>query len=401
MGQPSLMVEDDGVHYHETLVSYFGGAYSVWGMALGQQLGIYPALLTSGEKGMTPSDIAAELGINSRFVLEWCRAQSASDLIEVVRPSEVRCRARVCEDPDEAQALTDKAANELFFRIPLSGRKMLSGEGPGGHLDLFKSLTSLTMMMSGMEEVVENNMRSGAAVGLDDMEVEDIKAFHELTAPFLRKGLLEAIESNAPELHERLQAEECKVCDVGCGSGEAVVSLAKKYKDAHFNGIDISQKSLDLAAAAKERFMEETGEDGERITFTEGIQGEDDECIQESAYDVVITTDALHDMSHPEVVLGAMKKMLKEDGILLIVEVNGSADPHGIGNLHRQVAPIFYTLSLMASLPSGKRDDGAALGIFGFHETKAREMLEEAGFTSVEKLETQTPLHAFYVVKHE
>lgn len=116
---------------------------------------------------------------------------------------------------------------------------------------------------------------------------------------WLRHFLVERLRS-IPGLGAKLDAG-CAVADVGCGCGEAVAVAAAAFPNTTFHGFDISEHAL--AHASKK-----AAEMGVKNVdfFNPGV---DEGAMGQAAYDVVMTHDAIHDMSHPQDVMDNVCKV--------------------------------------------------------------------------------------------
>ena len=68
-------------------------------------------------------------------------------------------------------------------------------------------------------------------------------------------------------------------------------------------------------------------------------------------------------------------------------------------NIGNPFAPLYYGISLMHCMPVSLASGGAGLGTVWGEQT-ARRMLHDAGFTSVEILDTPRPQNCIYVCRH-
>ena len=124
-----------------------------------------------------------------------------------------------------------------------------------------------------------------------------------LQGVWLRHHLVNRIRS-LPVIAEKLDSG-CMVADVGCGCGEAIITTALAFPKSTFHGYDISEVALAHARSmAKERGLEES-----QVAFIN--PGIDESGMKESTYDLVMTHDAIHDMSAPFDVMKSVRKVSK------------------------------------------------------------------------------------------
>jgi 2-polyprenyl-3-methyl-5-hydroxy-6-metoxy-1,4-benzoquinol methylase len=102
------------------------------------------------------------------------------------------------------------------------------------------------------------------------------------------------------------------VADVGCGAGWASIGIARAYPRVQAHGYDLDEPSIALAR----RNAAEAGLSERVEFFTKNI---DDPALA-GQYQLVTIFEALHDFSQPVEALRAMKRMLAEDGALVVMD---------------------------------------------------------------------------------
>jgi len=103
------------------------------------------------------------------------------------------------------------------------------------------------------------------------------------------------------------------VGDVGCGNGYHTLMMAKRVGEkGKVYGVDIQKEMLGfLMKRAKEK----------NINNIEPVLGNlIDPNLPEGKLDVILLVDAYHEFSHPEYMLRAMRRALKPNGRLVLVE---------------------------------------------------------------------------------
>jgi hypothetical protein len=80
-------------------------------------------------------------------------------------------------------------------------------------------------------------------------------------------------------------------------------------------------------------------------------------------------------------VLAGIRRTLREDGVYLMQDIHGSS--HVDNNVDHPLGALIYTISCMHCMTVSLAQGGAGLGAMWGRE-KARELLEHAGFRSVE-----------------
>jgi SAM-dependent methyltransferase len=195
--------------------------------------------------------------------------------------------------------------------------------------------------------------------------------------------LLDSYLPLAPGLAETLAAG-ARVADVACGTGHALVILARAFPASTFVGYDLDEHAIARARA------EATGAGVTNVTFEVADAAR---FTVATPFDVVFVFDALHDQVHPAAVLARVHDALAPGGLLFMREPH-AADTLA-GNLPNPMAPIFYSVSTLHCLTVSLAHGGVGIGS-AFGEQMARRMLAEAGFGEADL--HPAPGHPFDVV---
>jgi hypothetical protein len=99
------------------------------------------------------------------------------------------------------------------------------------------------------------------------------------------------------------------------------------------------------------------------------------------AYDYVATFDAVHDQAKPLAMLRGIRRSLEPGGTYLMQDIQGSSHHHE--NMDHPGGPLMYMISTMHCMTVSLAQGGDGLGAM-WGEQKARELLAEAGFSSVD-----------------
>jgi ubiquinone/menaquinone biosynthesis C-methylase UbiE len=174
-----------------------------------------------------------------------------------------------------------------------------------------------------------------------------------------------------PGLAERLRSGVA-VAELGCGTGHAVNLLAEAFSSSDFVGYDVGTDAID-AARAEARAM---GLDNVRFEVRDVAM-----LPANTRFDVVLAFDAIHDQARPRQVLAETRRVLHDDGIFVMVDMNLSS--HLEENIGNPVAPYLYTVSLFHCMQVSLAEGGEGLGAAWGRE-QAHELLTGAGFGSVE-----------------
>jgi len=118
------------------------------------------------------------------------------------------------------------------------------------------------------------------------------------------------------------------VCDMGCGNGFYTLRLAERVGDeGHVLAVDIQPEMLrSMQARATEQ----------RQTNIRAILGNVvDPQLPRSSVDLILCVDVYHEFSHPEQMLAAMRRALKPEGRLVLVEFRAEDPEVPIRPLHK------------------------------------------------------------------
>jgi len=342
----------------EQVFGLLGGAYVSAMIYLGDRLGLYGAL--KGLGAVTSEEFARKTGLKERWIREWLHGQAAANLIDY------RGEGRFALSAESALVLAEE--NSPFFL--------------GG------AFCALPEQMAVLKLLPES-FKSGRGLTYDQMGAEVNRGVERLLAPWFRTQL---VPSALPKLDGVVAKLEkgAKVADIGCGSGVALVEMAKAYPRSEFHGYDIAK--IPLARAAEQ--AKEAGV--KNITLHDASV---DPLVGDASCDFITTFDCLHDMTRPDLVMLAIRKAIKPDGTWLIADVHGM--PTFEQNMKENpMAPFMYSISVVCCMSSALSEpDGLGLGTLGFPEPVARKMTAEAGFTRFATKDFENPINAYYEVR--
>ena len=211
-----------------------------------------------------------------------------------------------------------------------------------------------------------------------------------MLAPWFRTMLVPLVLPRLDGVVAKLEAGT-KVADVGCGTGVALIEMAKAFPRSAFHGYEISQHALAQANENKRS----AGVDQRHVPRRQLAM----RLPGDASFGLITAFDCLHDMTHPAQALQAMRRSLQPDGTCLIVDIN--ARPTFEENLQRQSdgrddVRLLRTECMSSAL---SHPEGAGLGTLGFSEPVARQMAAEAGFTRFRRHDFDNPVNAYYEVR--
>ncbi len=103
------------------------------------------------------------------------------------------------------------------------------------------------------------------------------------------------------------------VCDLGCGNGFWTLPIAREVGESgRVLAVDIQREML---VQLRQRAMKEN------VTNIEPIRGDiDDPHLPVGEVDLVLLVDVYHEFSHPQSMLWAMRRSLKPNGVIALLE---------------------------------------------------------------------------------
>ncbi|WP_232625185.1 class I SAM-dependent methyltransferase [Pareuzebyella sediminis] len=120
---------------------------------------------------------------------------------------------------------------------------------------------------------------------------------------------------------------EDTVADIGAGSGYHVLKMAPLASKGLIYAVDIQEEMLKALDAKNEK------EGFENIALVQG--GEKSINLPENSVDKVLMVDVYHEFMYPIAMLGSIKKALKPNGKLFLVEYRGEDTSVPIKKLHK------------------------------------------------------------------
>ena len=331
------------------MLTDLGGASSVALVRMGDALGLYKTLHAAGP--MTPTELAQATNVDQRYLREWLSHQAASNYISY--------------DPGLGKfSLSD--AQAMVFAMPESPVYLMGG------FDLMAAMLD-------NQAKVQAAFKSGGGVAWGDQAGCMFCAVARFFRPGYHNHLVSTWLPALDGVVKKLEAG-AKVADVGCGHGWSTVLMAKAFPKSQFIGYDFHPHSIAEAkahadnhgVAANARF---------EVGLAKDFPGRD--------FDLATCFDCLHDMGDPVGAAAHMRRSLKQDGTLMIVE------PMAGDRLEQNLNPVsrlYYAGSTMICVPTSlSQEVGTALGAQA-GEAKLREIVLEAGFRNVRRA-AETPFN--------
>ncbi len=346
--------------YTFTLFSKLEGAITTMMIHLGDRLGLYRAL-AAADGPVTSGELAARTELDERWVREWLYNQGAAKLVAF--------------DEDGSH----------FWLTPEGVAVTADADSPYYGLGMFLRVPSMSLSV----EPLLNSFRTG--VGYDyDARGTDVASSVEMgTAPWYEHSLVPVLLPMLDGVEDRVRAGG-RIVDIGCGSGRAVLKLAEAYPAADVHGYDISVLALERAEANRA---------ARGVTNASFHNARVDPLPSDASADLVITFDCIHDMTHPQEMMAAIRDTIAPDGSWLLVDIK-ARDTFTENAAKNPMASMMYGMSVMSCMASAlSAPGGAGLGTLGLPESRAKAMAEAAGFTRFRRLKVDHAVNAFYEIQ--
>lgn len=326
------------------MINELGAAANASLVIVGDRLGLYRAL---SAEAASPVELAEKTGTSERYVREWLSAQAASGFVTYEEESK-----KFSMSPEQAAILGD----------PESVCLMTGG---------FYSVAAMFDNGDRLTDV----FRSGEGVGWGDQCNCLFCGTERLFRPGYKANLVNEWLPALDGVTEKL-AGGARVADVGCGHGASTEIMADAFPDSDFIGFDFHEPSIAHA-------REQNGRANVRFETARA------ESFDGAGYDLVTVFDALHDMGDPVGAARHIRRMLKPDGTLMLVEP--LAGDRLADNLN-PVGRVYYAFSTGVCVPASLNQEvGAALGAQA-GEKRLAEVAHEAGFTQFRRV-AETPIN--------
>ena len=334
------------------MLGELGAAISVPLMLIGDRLGLFRAMHGAG--ALTSAQLAARTNTDERYVREWLSAMAAVNIVEY-----------------------DASADA--FQLPVEhGFALAVEDSPANLQGAFSVVSSCYFDW----ERLADAYKTGEGVGWHEHHHSLFQGTDRFFRPGYRANLIQSWIPALDGMQARLQ-QGAKVADVGCGYGSSTMLMAQAFPQSRFYGFDYHDSSIEAAR----REAAKTGL-SERVTFDVASA----KAFPGTGYDFVTVFDCLHDMGDPVGAAAHIRRALRPDGVLLIVE------PFAGDSLEENLNPVgrmFYAASAMVCTPGSRAQEvGACLGAQA-GEARLRGVAEKAGFTRFRRA-SQTPFNLIF-----
>jgi len=319
------------------VLSIYAGSMLNYMIDIGHRTGL---LATAAQGPGTSEELAARAGLTERYVREWLAAMVTGGLFEYDAPTRT-------------------------YTLPAAAAAVLTG----GPLPLAVMAGLQTHLARHVHDVARA-FREGGGVPYSAYRPEFTDLLDQIGRVWYDSALVDAHLALVDGLTAQLEAGAA-VADIACGTGHAVVVLARRFPASTFAGFDLDEGAIARARA------EASGAGLTNVRFEVADAARLDITDE---FDVVLVFDAIHDQVDPAGVLRCVNAALKPGGVFIMKEPRaGDALEDNIGN---PFAPILYGCSTLHCMTVSLAHGGAGIGT-AFGEQLARSLLADAGFENV------------------
>lgn len=336
------------------------GALELFGIYLGDRLGLYDALRHHGT--CTPTELAGAAGIAPRYAREWLEQQAVAGVLTV---DDVTATA-------DARRYTLPEAHVGVLADPIA-------------LDHVAPLARMVVGIAAALDDVVGAYRTGTGVPYSRYGTDMRVGQGGINRPAFTSALVEEWLPALGSAAQRL-ATGGRLADLGCGQGWSTLAAARAYPTADVWGFDSDPASITDARAAAD-------EHGVAIRF---------ECSDASGlaaagpFDVVLLLEALHDLARPVEVLAAARAALSTGGALLVADEAVAASFTAPGD---ELDRMMYGWSITHCLPASLAEQPSAAIGTAIREGTVRELADQAGFGQFEVLDIDGGFFRLYALR--
>jgi SAM-dependent methyltransferase len=321
--------------------------------ALGDRMGLFKDM--AGHGPATSGELASRTGLSERYVREWLGGMFAAGYL----------------DYDEAQQR---------YALPAEHVPTLATEpGPaffgGVHQELIGAIQRYDQVAAAF--------RHGGGVKAADLHSDVWVGTSRFTAQWHQNMLVQQWLPLVPQITATLRAG-ARVADVGCGTGQALIALAREFPAISATGYDVHPASVEQARRAAA-----AAGVGDRISF----QVLDAAAGLPDTFDVITTFDVVHDAVDPLGLLRSSRDARRPGGRYLCLEINCS--DQATANVG-PIATLLYGISVLYCMTTSLAEGGEGLGTLGLPAPVLRDLAAKAGFAQVRPIELDNPFNSLY-----
>lgn len=351
------VTRDDREELAGRLVASLVAAAEVFTVHLGTELGLYEHLRAGWSR---PAELAQRTGSDARYVREWLEQQAVTAIVEV-------------EDPTAAPEARRYRLSEAHAEVLLHDSSPYFAGAVG------EFAASLGRVIDDLTAAI----RTGAGVPYAAYGV------HHAIAAFNRPAVVNEMASvwlPAGPDHDRLRALPApRILDLGAGTGQTTVELARAYPHATVRGVDLDADSV---AAAVERASREGVADRVSFSHADALSFDTDD-----RFDLVVCFEVLHDTGDPAGVLRNARRLLAPGGAVLIADDKGSETFEAPGDEFQR---LLHAFSVLHCVPATRAEHHVEAHGTVVRPSDVGRWATTAGFTGLERLPVEHEMWWFF-----
>ncbi|SFK88013.1 Methyltransferase domain-containing protein [Halogranum rubrum] len=345
----------------DRLLDAVAGTLTMETLFVGHKLGYYEAIAEAGS--VTSEELASATDTHERYAREWLEQQTVTGIIGIEDEHADATSRRYFLPPGREEALTDR--DSLNYVAPF-GSLLVGAVRPA--------------------DAILEAYRTGGGVPYEEYG----EHFREGQAAINRPAFLHSMGSEwipaMADVDDRLRTDpSARVADVGCGYGWSSIGIAQAYPNVHVDGYDLDTKSVEEA----QKNVREAGL-GDRVTVECRDAGDTD---IDGEYDLVTAFECVHDLSDPVGVLRNMRRLVADDGAVLVVDERVGDEFTADGD---DVEWMMYGWSVLHCLPVGMADHPSAGTGTVMRTDTLRQYATDAGFSDLTVLPVENYFFRFY-----
>jgi 2-polyprenyl-3-methyl-5-hydroxy-6-metoxy-1,4-benzoquinol methylase len=325
---------------------------------VGDRLGLFTTLAESGP--VTSSQFAVQAGVHERYAREWLAAMACHGYLTY------EATTAEFELPREHAFVLAQPESPLYL-----GSVFAMSQAYWKHIDLLTEA-----------------FKHGGGIPQNEFGEQFWCGFERFTAASFNNFLVQEWIPAMPSVDAALRLGGT-AADVGCGNGQALLTLARGYRNASLVGYDNYAPAI---AAATVNARAAGLDDRVRYELRDVTQG------IPATYDLITMFDVVHDAPHPVQLLSAVAGALKPGGTCFILEFNLHGDVQRNIEHPLKLGAFGYSASLnycmTQALAVGGEGTGTCMG-----EERLREVATAAGFGKIVRLDfPNNPFNVFYTL---
>jgi SAM-dependent methyltransferase len=327
------------------------------GMAyLGVKTGLFRAM--SGKGPMALQDVIQASKLQPRYVEEWLKGMTSAGYLEY-----------------EASAQTFSLPDEYSYLLASDGTDHFMG-----------GLFHFAPVLLNVAPKVAEAFVKGGGVRFDEFGPDGVVALDMINCGQYEERFSSYWLKKLPDVVQNLEAAG-RVLDVGCGVGRVGIAVARAFPKCEIIGLDPDAESI---RRAREAAVVAGVQD--RMQFLAKTTSELDNA---NKFDLITACDCIHDFSAPDKTLSEIRKLLKPDGALFIVE------PKAADRIEDNINPIatmYYGFSIFHCMTQSLANGGPGLGTC-MGPARMEDLVRQAGFGRFERLDIRSQTNLFYAAR--